>query len=128
MLQLIVAAALTAASCANPSILSARVQSVTPKGALQHYTISITVENIGNLRQPSNLLQSVDVFQNGSKVGKIGLQPLRPKQKQKVTYSFDRSADAGTGTTHLTFKLNFNGRSGKNVDCHAGVETHAMNV
>jgi hypothetical protein len=128
MLQLIVATALSAASCANPSIVSARIQSVTTMGALQHYTISITVENVGNLRQPSNLLQSLDVFQNGDKVGKIGLQPLRPKQKQKVTYSFDRSVDAGTGTTHLAFKLNFNGRSGNNVDCHAGVKTLAINV
>jgi hypothetical protein len=126
MLGLIVAAALT--SCANPSILSAGIQSVTTNGALKHYTIVITVQNKGNLRQPSNLLQSVVVLQNGQKVDRIGLQPLRPKQSQKVTYSFDRAADASVGTTDLTFTLDLNGRSGNNVDCHAGNETLAISV
>jgi hypothetical protein len=126
MLGLILVAALTA--CANPSILSAGVQSATTQGALQHYTIAITIQNKGNLRQPSNLLQSVVVLQDGQKANQIGLQPLRPKQLQKVTYSFDRSAEAGAGTTDLTFTLDFNGRSGNNVDCHAGTETLTISV
>ena len=126
MFGLILVAALTA--CANPSILSAGVQSVTSEGALQHYTIDITVQNKGDLRQPSNLLQSVVVLQDGQKVNQIGLQPLRPKQLQKVTYKFDRAAEAGAGTTDLTFTLDFNGRSGNNVSCHAGSETFAISV
>ncbi len=126
MFGLILVAALT--SCANPSILSAGVQSVTTDGALKHYAIAITVQNRGNLRQPSNLLQSVVVLQDGQKVNQIGLQPLRPKQSQKVTYRFDRAAEAGDGTTDLTFTLDFNGRSGNNVDCHAGNETFAISV
>ena len=126
MLGFIVAVALT--SCANPSILSAGVQSVTTNGALKHYTIAVTVQNRGNLRQPSNLLQSVVVLQDGQKASQIGLQPLRPKQSQKVTYSFDRAADAGDGTTDLTFTLDFNGRSGNDVDCHAGNETFDITV
>src|ERR1700737_2072464 len=118
MFELILVAALS--SCANPSILSAGVQSATTDGALRRYTIAITVQNRGNVRQPSNLLQSVIVLQDGQKVNQIGLQPLRPKQSQKVTYSFDRAAEAGAGTTDLTFTLDFNGRSGNNIDCHAG--------
>ena len=126
MFGLILVAALTA--CANPSILSAGVQSVTTDGALKHYAIAITIQNRGNLRQPSNLLQSVIVLQDGQKVNQIGLQPLRPKQSQKVTYSFDRAAEAGAGTTDLTFTLDFNGRSGNNIDCHAGNDTFAISV
>jgi hypothetical protein len=128
MLAFILAATLSGASCANPSIVTAGVASVSTVGKLNHYTIAITIENLGAVRQPGNLLESLDVFQNDQKVGQIGLQPLRPKQSQKVTYSFDRSADAGGGTTKLSFALDLNGRSGKNIDCHAGVETFAMQV
>lgn len=128
MLMLMLVALLNGTSCANPSIMSAGVQSVTTDGQLKHYTIAITVENLGSVRQPSNLLQSVVVFQDGQKVGQIGLQPLRPKQSQKVTYSFDRGVDAGDGSTDLTFRLDFNGRSGNNVSCHKGNETFAISV
>jgi len=127
MLMLLLAA-LTGAACANPSILSATIQPVTANGGLNHYTIAITVQNQGNVRQPSNLLQSVDVIQDGLRVDRIGLQPLSPKQSQKVTYSFDRSADAGDGTTNLTFTLDFNGRSGTNIDCGTGNETYTLAV
>jgi hypothetical protein len=127
LFALIIAAALTGAGCANPSILSA-IQSVSTNGGLNHYTIAITVQNQGSMRQPSNLLQSVDVFQDGSRVDRIGLQPLRPNQMQKVTYGFDRAADAGDGTTHFIFSLDFNGRSGKNVDCGAGNESFTLAV
>ncbi len=127
MFALIILAAL-GASCANPSILSAKVQSMNANGGLQHITIGITVENLGDLKQPSNLLQSLDVLQDGDKVGKIGLQPLAPKQSQNVSYAFDRSVDAGAGTTNLTFMLDFNGRSGSGVTCHAGRETLKFTV
>ncbi|HLJ83100.1 MAG TPA: hypothetical protein VKT51_02845 [Candidatus Eremiobacteraceae bacterium] len=128
MHALILAAALSGASCANPSILSAVAQPVTANGALNHYTISITVQNIGSVRQPSNLLQSIDVLQDDQPVDRIGLQPLRPNQTQKVTYGFDRSADAGEGTTNLIFTLDLNGRSGDDIDCHGGVESFKLRV
>ncbi|MDQ6767216.1 MAG: hypothetical protein M3Z41_05360 [Candidatus Eremiobacteraeota bacterium] len=128
MLTLILAAALTGASCANPSILTAGVQSVTTNAGLNHYTLAISVRNQGNVRQPSNLLQSVDVLKDRLRVDRIGLQPLRPKQSQKVFYSFDRSDEAGAGTTEFTFTLDFNGRSGSNIDCHGGNETLTISV
>ena len=128
MYTLVLAAALTGAACANPSILSAHVQPVSTNGGLNHYTIAITVQNRGSVRQPGDLLQSVDVFQDGLRVDRLGLQPLRPQQMQKVTYGFDRAADAGDGTTDLTFTLDFSGRSGKNVDCEAGNESFTLVV
>lgn len=125
---LLLAAALSGGPCANPSIISTGVQSVTTKNGLNHYTIAIVVRNIGTVRQPSNLLQSVAVLQDGDKVGQMGLQPLRPHQSQTVTYSFDRSADSGPGTTLLTFTLVFKGPTGTKVDCHAGNETTIFSV
>lgn len=128
MLGLILAAAVSAGSCANPSIVSTTVQSVTTNGRLSHITVAVTVENLGSIKQPSNLLQSLDVLQDGEKTGRIGLQPLRPHGSQKVTYGFDRSADADTGSTELTFVLDMNGRSGSTIDCRAGRESATINV
>jgi hypothetical protein len=124
----ILAAAIAASPCANPSIVSAIVQSVTAKGVLNHYTIAIAVRNLGNVRQPSNLLQSIEVLQDDQPVDRIGLQPLRPNQSQKVTYGFDRAADAGDGTTALVFTIDLNGRTGSDVDCHGGVESFTLHV
>ena len=95
---------------------------------VKHYTIAITVANQGGVKQPSDLLESVDVFQAGQRVDRIGLQPLGPKQSQTVTYSFDRSAEAGDGTTDLIFTLDFNGRTGNDVDCRTGREALRITV
>src|SRR5215469_11655686 len=128
MLALMLAAALSGGPCADPTIVSAGVQSVTQNGALNHYTVAITVMNQGDVAQPSNLLESVDVIQASRKTGQMGLQPLGPHQSQKVTYSFDRSVEAGNGTTDLTFILDFNGMSGSNVDCRGGQESYTLTV
>ncbi len=128
MIAMVVSAALMQAACANPSIVSARVQSVTSSGAVNHYTIAISVENEGTLKQPSNLLQSVIVSKDGQRLDRIGLQPLRPKQTQTVRFTFDRGTDAGSGTTDLTLTLSTNGREGNDVDCHAGQETLILTI
>jgi len=74
-------------------------------GGLNRYTIAIMVQNVGSKGQPSNLLQSVEVMQNGDHVDQKGLQPLRPGQKQTVLYTFTRSHGAAPHTTRLTFSL-----------------------
>jgi hypothetical protein len=124
MLALILAATLTATSpsCANPTILSTAVQNVTTNGDLNHYTIAITVQNQGTVRQPKNLLQSIDVFKAGQRIDRIGLQPLGPGQSQTVTFGFDRSTDAGDRSTRLRFAIDLNGMTGSDVDCRAGNE------
>ncbi|MBV8172011.1 MAG: hypothetical protein JO219_08785 [Candidatus Eremiobacteraeota bacterium] len=128
MLALLLAAALNTGSCANPSIVSAGVESVAQNGALNRYTIAIVVQNQGGVTQPSDLLESVDVIQAGQKTGQMGLQPLHPGQSQKVIYTFDRSNEAANGTTDLTFSLDFNGRAGDNIDCHGGHESVTISV
>ena len=128
MIAFLLAATLNAPACANPSIVSTSVQSVANLGALDRYTVAIVVQNAGSLRQPSDLLQSVDVFQDHERVDRIGLQPLPPGQSQRVIYRFDRSAEAGAGSTELLFSLDLNGRSGDDVDCHAGNENAKLYV
>jgi len=128
MIAIISSILIAAAACANPSIVSTAMQSVTTdENGLNHYTVGVTVQNLGTVRQPSNLLQSIVVEQDGARVDVIGLLPLRPRQTQHVMYSFVRSSDAGPGTTHLSFSLEFN-KSGSNVDCRAGTESAALDV
>ena len=125
---LVAATSGTPCSGAAPGIVTAGIASAATNGDTRHYTVAITVTNQGRARQPGNLLQSVDVYQNGDRVGKIGLQPLRAHQSQTVTYGFDRAADAGDGTTHLRLQLDYNGRTGNTIDCGTGPEVYRLNV
>jgi subtilase family serine protease len=100
-----VMAASTSCTGADPGITKAAVQSTTTNGNLNHYVIAITVQNMGTANQPSNLLQSVNVYQNGDKVDQKGLQPLSPGKSQTVTYAFDRASEARAHTTHFRFML-----------------------
>ena len=128
MIALLVSAALMQSACANPDIVSAGVQSVRTIGSVNHYTVAVSIRNEGSVRQPSNLLQSLIVSKDGERLDRIGLQPLRPKQSQVVTFTFDRSTDAGSDTTHLTLALTTSGREGDDVSCHAGRETLTISI
>ena len=80
-LTLALAAPLVAAApCngANPAIVGAELQSRTTNGNLNHYVVAVHVKNLGTQGQPSNLLQSVEVLQDGDHVDQKGLPPLRP--------------------------------------------------
>ena len=128
MIALMTSILIAAAACANPSIVSTAVQTVTTDASgLNHYTVGVTVQNLGTVRQPSDLLQSIVVEQDGERVDVIGLLPLRPRQTQHVTYSFVRSSEAGTGTTHLSFSLGFN-KTGANVTCRHGIEASSLDI
>jgi len=111
VLAFIVAALLTPAiasassACADPSIVSASQTSVQREGALNVYTTAIVVKNLGSLGQAPSLLQSVEVFQDATKVGQIGLRPLAPGGSQTVSYRLERSAGGRTGSTRLRFVL-----------------------
>jgi hypothetical protein len=96
-----------AAPCSgpDPAITGATLQSRSKNGGLDHFIVAIQVKNVGSKGQPSNLLQSVEVYQNGDHVDQKGLPPLRAGQSATVTYAFDRSAGAANHTTQLTFSL-----------------------
>jgi hypothetical protein len=98
--------AMAGSSCADPTIVSARVSPVNGmNGRLNVYETAVTVRNEGTLAQSSSVLQSVAVYQDGTKVGELGLQPLKPGASQTVEYRMQRSAGAATGSTQLRFVL-----------------------
>jgi hypothetical protein len=51
MFALLLAAAIATKACADPSIVSANLASVTANGTLKHYTIAIAVSNLGGMRE-----------------------------------------------------------------------------
>lgn len=91
----------------NLALTSATVKGVTPAGALNQYQIGATVTNLGNAPEPNNTLQFVNMYQAevGEKLDAKGVPPLMPGQSYTVTYTYQRSRDAGNGTTKLAFQL-----------------------
>lgn len=94
-----------ACSGADPSVKAAET-GMTADGGINHYTIRISVTNAGNAQQASNVLQFVDIFQEGIKRDTRSIPPLRPGQTFTTTYIYNRSSDAGAETTTLTLSLN----------------------
>ena len=134
MIPFIAAAFLVAAntavatgSCAgaDPALVGANVKGVTNSGNVNHYVVSVSVMNRGNANQPSNVLQSVDIFQNGNKVDTKGIPPLKAGQVYKFDFNFMRSAGAADGTTHFKFAIAMHQPSGapNAQDCTTGDDT-----
>ena len=84
---------------------------------VNRYTISFTVTNRGKIKQASNVLQFVDIFQDGIKRDTRSIPPLKPRQIFSTTYVYPRSADAGRGTTTLTLRLNMRQPAGTAANC-----------
>jgi hypothetical protein len=112
---------------ADPAIVSAHVKSITADGQVNRYTLNVRVINFGSLKQPSNVLQSVEIYQNGIKLDTKGLPPLRPHQAYSFPYVFQRSIDAGDGTSTLVLKLVMRQPSppGKQ-DCNASNDRYSV--
>jgi hypothetical protein len=120
-----------ASSCkgADPAIVSAKVVSSMPRGDMNEIHVAVTVVNNGSMRQASNVLQSVNVYQNATKVGQKGVPPLKPGQAYTFPYVFDRAVDAGTGTTHLRFALTLTQPSpAGSEDCGRDNDTYSIAV
>jgi hypothetical protein len=90
---------------AAPAIVSVAVANVSRSGGLNTYTLAGTVANRGTAGQASNVLQSVDVFQNGNKINSKGIPPLAVGQVYHFTTTFQRSAAASDGTTDFVFRI-----------------------
>ncbi len=89
----------------NPAIVSVAVKNVEPDGALSRYVLSVDVANHGAASQASNTLQSVDIYQDGTKVGQKGVPPLKAGQAYAFPFSFERNSNSPDGTTKLVFAL-----------------------
>ncbi len=112
---------------ADPAIVSAAVKGITSDGRVNRYALRIRVVNVGNTRQPSNLLQSVEIYENDIKLDTKGLPPLKPRQAYSFTYVYQRSVDAGDGTSTLTLKLVIRQPSPPgNQDCNAANDKYTV--
>lgn len=120
---------LAMSACADPAITTAVSHSAGNNGNLTTYDVDITVENLGTAGQPSSLLQSVEVFQNGSKVDQIGVPPLAPHASHTVRYTLQRSSEAHAGTTHLRLQLALRDPHNAMVtDCSTANDTYRLNL
>lgn len=96
--------AMTTNACAGPAITNAVATQVGTNGDLTTYDVSVTVKNDGPA-EPSSLLQSVQVYQDQTKVDQKGTQPLPAGGSTTVHYRFSRSSQAEPGSTRLHFRL-----------------------
>jgi hypothetical protein len=108
-----------AAACvgADPSVSNVVVKGTTADGNLNHYQISGTVVNLGTESQPSNTLQSVDIFKGTQKVDAKSIPPLKAGESYTFTYVSDRSADAGNGTSKLVFTIDVQNITSREQNC-----------
>ncbi len=93
------------AGCAagSLSVTSVTVASVTQNGAINHYQLRVSVTNRG-ASQAGNVLQSIDIFRNGTKADQKGVPPLKAGAGYSFLYPYDRNSDAGDGTTSFVFR------------------------
>lgn len=122
-------AAGAAATCAgaDPAITAVGVAGVTPAGGIDQYHIAGTVVNHGSQGQASNVLQFVDIYQNGQRLDAKSIPPLAAGQSFTFTYVALRSTDAGKGTTTLHFQLRMRQPSpGGSENCSTGDDTNAV--
>lgn len=118
-----------AAGCAgaDPAVTSVRVQNVTANGSANRYTLVGTVTNLGNQKQASNVLQFVDIYQEGTRLEDRGVPPLAPGQSYTFSYVWMRALDAGTNTTTFDFRIRMTSPSpAGNHDCNAGNDTYRL--
>jgi hypothetical protein len=119
--------AFAACTGADPAIVSASAKSMMSNGQVNKYAVNIRVVNLGRKNQPSNLLQSVEIWQNDVKLDMKGLPPLKAGQSYSFTYVYQRSTDAGAGTSDLTLKLTMRQPSpAGNMDCNPNNDTTSV--
>jgi subtilase family serine protease len=112
-------AAMAAGTCAgpDPSLGNVTVAGVTSNGNLNNYRITGTVTNAGSATQAKDVLQSVDIYMADQKLDAKSIPPLAAGQSATFEYVYQRSKDAGQGTTRLRFVLDMHNPSGSAQDC-----------
>lgn len=105
-----------APGAADPSFGTVSVQNVTQNGGLNDYHIVGTVTNSCGTTQSKDTLQSVDIYLAGEKLDAKSIPPLAPGQSAQFTYVYQRSKDAGQGTTRLHFVVDEHSGSGGNCN------------
>jgi hypothetical protein len=120
--------AMTSTACSDPAITSAIATQVGDNGALTTYDVAVRVKNAGSMAEPSSLLQSVQVFQDATKVDQMGAPPLSAGRAATVHYRFTRSSGAQARSTHLRFKLVLTDPHRATTDCSVANDTFRLDV
>jgi hypothetical protein len=121
--------AVAAASCAgaDPAVLGATSTLASSSAGANHYRLSITVRNVGNRKQASNVLQFVDIYEHKVKLDAKGVPPLRVGQTYVITYDYMRATDAGDGTATFRFQLNMRQPAGiSSQNCSAANDSFRL--
>jgi hypothetical protein len=119
--------AMTSTACA-PAITSAVATQVGDNGDLTSYDVAVKVKNAGSASEPASLLQSVQVFQDTTKVDQMGTPPLAAGRDATVHYRFQRSSEAHPRSTHLRFKLVMTDPHRRTADCSVASGTYRLDV
>ena len=108
-----------AGTCAgpDPAIGKVAVSGVTQSGNLSNYHITGTVTNMGSATQAKDVLQSVDIYMADQKLDAKSIPPLAAGQSATFDYTYQRSKDAGQGTTRLRFALDMHNPGGTAQNC-----------
>jgi hypothetical protein len=114
-------------ACAAPAITGAVANELGSNGDLNTYDVAITVKNTG-ASEPSSVLQSVQVFQDATKVDQMGTPPLAAGASATVHYRLQRSSDARPGSTHLRFSIVMHDPHRPVADCSGQNATYRINV
>jgi len=104
---------------ADPAVVSVVVAGMRTDGSLNYYTLRAKVVNLGRVGQASNTLQFVDIYKGSMKKDSRGIPPLRAGQSYTFDYVTTRSAEAGSGSSALAFRMDVRGPSSKQ-DCNTG--------
>jgi hypothetical protein len=123
----LLAATSTATACAAPAITAAVAHELGSNGNLNTYDVAIVVRNSGGA-EPASLLQSVQVFQDATKVDQKGTPPLAAGASATVHYRLQRSSEARAGSTHLRFSLVMHDPHGPVSNCSGSNATYRINV
>jgi hypothetical protein len=114
---------------ADPAIVSVAVQNVVPAGGLNTYHITGTVTNLGNQPQANNVLQSVDMYMVREKLDAKGIPPLAPGQSYTFAFDYQRSRDAGNGSTNLRFQIDMHQPAAPTwEDCNPNNGTYTLTL
>jgi hypothetical protein len=121
--------AMTSGACAGPTITHAVASEVGSNGNLTTYDVAIRVTNAGSAAEPSSLLQSVEVFQDATKVDQKGTPPLAAGASATVHYRFSRSSEAEARSTHLHFTLKLSDPHGTPfAHCSSGTNSYRLDI
>jgi hypothetical protein len=121
--------AMTSGACAGPTITNAVATQAGNNGNLATYDVAITVTNAGSAGEPSSILQSVQVYQDATKVDQKGTRPLAAGSSATVHYRFSRSSEAQAGSTHLRFQLALSDPHGTPfTDCTGATNRYRLDI